>query len=292
MLKTSPLTPAFGVEIQNVDLNEATADHLFPALRDAFEEHSALLFRGQELSEESHWRIAGLFGPIEDRLADERPKGERRKIPEVTNIRADGSVTGAMDLHTLNLKANMQWHCDSTFMPTPALCNTIAARVVTSEGGATELASSRAAFADMAPARQARLRELSLTHHYAHSRARVSPELAKDPMFHKWPAQTWPAVWKNPTNGREAAYVASHAFAVGGMAAEEGQAFIDELIAECTQPQYVYAHFWRVGDVLLWDQRAALHRATPWPYHEPRKLASICSSATDADGLAAMRGSA
>lgn len=67
MLKTSPLTPAFGVEIQNVDLNEATADHLFPALRDAFEEHSALLFRGQELSEESHWRIAGLFGPIDRR---------------------------------------------------------------------------------------------------------------------------------------------------------------------------------------------------------------------------------
>ena len=74
-------------------------------------------------------------------------KGSERFVPEVTNIREDGSVTGDMDLHTLNLKANMLWHIDSTFLPVPALTNILIARVVTETGGQTELASSRAAWA-------------------------------------------------------------------------------------------------------------------------------------------------
>lgn len=289
MIETTPLTPAFGVDVTGVDLNTVTADHLFPDIRALFEEHSALLFRGQTLTDAAHTRIAALFGPIEDRTADERKPGEAWEIPKVSNVRDDGTTSAALDLHTLNLKSNMLWHCDSTFMPTPALVNILTARVVTSEGGATEFASSRAAFADMAPADQDRLRGLRLKHHYSHSRARISPDLAQLSMFNKWPAQTWPAVWRNPVNGREAVYVASHAYAVDGMGDAEGPAFIDALVATCTQPKYTYAHRWAVGDVMIWDQRAVMHRGTPWPWDQPRTLSSICSSVTDADGLAEMR---
>lgn len=289
MLETTPLAPSFGVDVTGVDLNTVTADHLFPEIRSLFEEHSALLFRAQNLTDASHKRIAALFGPIEDRTADERKPGEDWQIPKVSNVRADGTTSAEMDLHTLNLKANMLWHCDSTFMPVPALVNILTARVVTSTGGATELASTRAAFAAMAPEQQAHLRSRRLKHHYAHSRARISPELATWPMFNKWPAQTWPAVWRNPVNGREAVYVASHAFAVEGMDEAAGAAFIDALVETCTQPQFCYSHQWAVGDVLLWDQRAVMHRGTPWPWEEPRTLSSICSSVTDADGLSKMR---
>ena len=69
----------------------------------------------------------------------------------------------------------------------------------------------------------------------------------------------------------------------------ESQALIDELTAFCTQPRYVYSHRWSVGDVLLWDQRAVLHRGTPWPYEQPRKLSSICSSVKESDGLCTLR---
>ena len=62
-----------------------------------------------------------------------------------------------------------------------------------------------------------------------------------------------------------------------------------ELIAFCTQPAYVYAHKWEVGDVLLWDQRAVMHRGTPWPHDEPRKLRSLCASACESDGLPDLR---
>lgn len=287
-LVTRPLTDRFGVVVEGLDLNGAT-DADLAAIRALFEEHSALLFPGQGMIDEAHMRLARAFGPIEDRYADERDEGADFEIPKVSNVAEDGSVAGEMDLHTLNLRANMLWHADSTFLPVPALANILTARVVTSSGGATELASTRAAFADMAPQEQARLRGLRLRHRYSESRRRISPELAALPMFNKWSDQTWPAVWRNPVNGREAVYVASHAFAVEGMGEAEGRALIEDLVDRCTAPDYVYSHRWRVGDVLIWDQRAVLHRGTPWPWDEPRVLSSICVSATDADGLGAMR---
>ena len=145
-LKTRALTPTFGVDVEGIDLNDVTQTQYFADLRALFESHSALLFRGQSMTPETHLRITSLFGPIEDRKADERKKGEAFEIPEVSNVTKDGSLTGEMDLHTLNLKANLMWHSDSTFMPVPAITNVLTAHVVTRTGGATELASTRAAF--------------------------------------------------------------------------------------------------------------------------------------------------
>jgi alpha-ketoglutarate-dependent 2,4-dichlorophenoxyacetate dioxygenase len=89
--------------------------------------------------------------------------------------------------------------------------------------------------------------------------------------------------------GEDALYIASHAYAVDGMPEDEGQALIDALIAFATRPGIVYTHRWRVGDVLIWDERAMLHRGRPWPYEEERTLGSICVSARDIDGLATIR---
>lgn len=283
-----PLNPLFGVEVGGVDL-AAVDDALFAELRAAFETHSALLFRNQTIDDEAHIALARRFGPIEDRNADERAAGAKFEVPKVSNVRADGTLSDALDLHTLNLKANMLWHADSTFLPVPALTNILIGRVVTTTGGQTELASTRAAWTEMPEALRARIRGKGIRHHYAQSRARISPELAQLPMFHKWPEARWNAVWTNPANGREALYIASHARSIDGYTVEESQALLDELMAFCTQPRFVYSHTWAVGDVLIWDQRAVLHRGTPWPYDQPRTLSSICASATEADGLPALR---
>ncbi|WP_254448984.1 TauD/TfdA family dioxygenase [Thalassococcus sp. S3] len=287
-LKTSPLHPLFGVEVHGSDLRGMTEDR-FADLRALFEQHSALLFRNQKLDDADHIQLAECFGPIEDRNADSRNAGDPFRVPEVSNILSDGRTSDEMDLHTLNLKANMLWHSDSTFLPVPALTNILIARVVTETGGQTELASTRAAWSDMPETLKSRIRDRGFWHRYAHSRARISPELAKLDMFQKWPDQLWRAVWTNPVTGQEALYIASHAFAVEGMDESEGTALIDQLMSFVTQRRYVFSHTWNVGDVLIWDQRAVLHRATPWNYDEPRKLTSICTSATRADGLNAMR---
>lgn len=286
---TKPLNPHFGVEVTGLPLADTTAEHLFAELRALFEEHSALLLRAQEVSDEKHIELAGLFGPIEDRKADERKPGEVFEIPKVSNVTEDGGVTGEMDLKTLNLKSNFLWHSDSTFLPVPALTNILIGRVATTEGGATELASTRAAWAAMPADLKRRIEGRGIWHRYSHSRAKISPELAALPMFNKWPDQHWNAVWRNPVNGREALYIASHAFRVDGYDEAESEALLDELTAFCTQPEFVYSHRWVPGDVLIWDQRAVLHRGTPWPYDQPRTLSSICASVKETDGLAAMR---
>ncbi|MEO1188692.1 MAG: TauD/TfdA family dioxygenase [Pseudomonadota bacterium] len=287
-LETTPLTDSFGVVVHNLNLSDVSRDTDYPGLRELFEAHSALLFPGQNLPSPDHMRLAEMFGPIEDRKKDERKPGEMAEVSLVSN-EAAGGITGEMDLHTLNLKANQQWHIDSTFMPVPSLCNILTAKVVTTTGGQTELASTRAAWAAMPERLKAQIKHSVLGHNYRRSRERVSMELVSLPMFNKWPAQRWPAVWTNPVNGCEALYIASHVFEVEGMGPIEGNALIDELIGFCTQPQFVYSHTWNVGDVLMWDQRAVLHRGMPWPYDQPRTLASVCCSLTDNDGLAAAR---
>ncbi len=288
-IQTKPLTPHFGVEVSGMALSDVSAGQNFAELRALFEEHSALLFRAQVISNAEHMALAQLFGPIEDRKADERKPGEKFEVPEVSNVQKDGSTSGEMDLHTLNLKSNFLWHSDSTFLPTPALTNILIGRVVTTEGGATDLASTRAAWAAMPEALKAKIRGRGIWHRYSHSRRKISPELAELPMFNKWPDQHWNAVWPNPVNGREALYIASHAFKVDGYDETESQALLDELMAYCTQPEFTYSHQWAVGDVLIWDQRAVLHRGTPWPYEQPRTLSSICASATEDDGIGSIR---
>ncbi len=288
-LDISPLTHRFGVEVSGINLSDLTADHLYPDVREAFETHSALLFREQTLDPETHIRLAQLFGPIEDRQSDERGPDEAFTVPQVSNVRGDGSITNEMDLHTLNLRSNQLWHTDSTFLPVPALANILTAKVVPDRGGETALASTRAAWADMPAGLKAQLRSALVWHRYAHSRARISAELARLPMFNKWPDRCWPAIWENPVNGSEALYIASHAFRIEGVDEMESVRIIDAAIAFCTQPDYVYTHSWKVGDVLIWDERATLHRGLPWPYDQPRTLSSICVSVMEQDGLGAMR---
>ncbi|MEM8591224.1 MAG: TauD/TfdA family dioxygenase [Pseudomonadota bacterium] len=283
------MTDLFGVEVQDLDLTQVRSVAEFQPIRNLFDEHSALLFRNQALTDEDHIRLSAFFGPIEDRMADERKPDEAFKVPEVSNVREDGTTSEAMDLHTLNLKANFLWHSDSTFLPSPSLVNVITARIVPSSGGNTELASTRAAWAAMPRKLKSRIEGRGIWHRYSHSRKKISEELSKLPMFHKWPDQHWNSVWTNPVNGREALYIASHAFKVDGYSEAESEALLAELTAFCTQPRFVYSHAWRVGDVLMWDQRAVMHRGTPWPFEEPRKLSSICSSAQESDGLSSIR---
>jgi alpha-ketoglutarate-dependent 2,4-dichlorophenoxyacetate dioxygenase len=283
----TPLHPRFGVEIHDLDLRGVTARDGYPAIRQAFEAHSLLVFRDQQLDDEAHLALGALFGPIEDR--SQGKDGPKPLVGKLTNRGEDDAIAPEDDIRTLNLIANQLWHTDSTFLPVPALANILAARVVSSSGGETEFVSTRAAWQDMPEDLKSRARSAVLRHRFAHSRAKISAELAKQEKITKWPDRAWKAVWRNPATGEDALYIASHAFAVHGLPEAEGQALIDELIAFATRPDAVYAHRWRKGDVLIWDERATLHRGRPWPYREERTLASICISARDVDGLDRVR---
>ncbi|WP_298853922.1 TauD/TfdA family dioxygenase [uncultured Ruegeria sp.] len=287
-MRTSPLHPRFGMVVHDVNLRDVTNEHLYPEIRQAFETHSALLFPAQSISDADHIRLAELFGPLENREAMAAGRDIEFQLPELTNKTKDG-VRAKDDLRQLDLQANMLWHTDSTFLPTPALINILTAKVVPPSGGETELASTRAAWADMPAHLIAALKDAVIWHRLSHSRSKISADLAALPKMTRWPDRPWRAIWPNPVTREEALFIASHAFAIEGMGHEESQALLDEAIAFCTQPEYVYSHQWSVGDVLIWDERATLHRGRPWDYDHPRTLKSICCSVTDADGLKLVR---
>ena len=276
-LDTRPLNTHFGVEVLHVDLRDVDLERLYPAIRMAFEQQSALLFREQSLTPDEHAALAGLFGPIE-------ASGTFGLEPSVGADEAGGD-----QLRRLDREVNELWHTDSTFLPTPALANILVAVAPPSDGGETEIASTRAAWRSMPAPLRAVAENAVLIHRFSHARSRIAPELAARFDQGRWPDQRWRALWRNPISGEEAPYLGSNACAVDGMDEAAGQALIDKLIEYCTQPQYVYAHRWRPGDVLIWDERATLHRGRPWPEDEARRLASLCVSATEADGLPSVR---
>jgi len=283
-METTALHPDFGVEVLGLDLKSVTAENGYPELRRLFDRHSLLLFRDQPLDDAEHLRLGNLFGPIENRT--EVP-GDR--LSPVSNKAENGGVTAADDLHTLNLIANQLWHTDSTFLPVPALANLLQARIVSSTGGETEFVSTRAGFKRLSPAVQERLRQTSFRHDYKTSRGEIAKELTTLEIIQKWPEQHWRALWPNPETGEEALYIASHVYAVEGMERGVAKAWVNELIAAMTPADAIYTHAWRQGDMIIWDERATMHRGRPWPYEEERTLASICVTAREVDGLETVR---
>ncbi|MEX0318212.1 MAG: TauD/TfdA dioxygenase family protein [Ruegeria sp.] len=287
-MHTTPLHPRFGLTVHGVDLREVTADHLFPEIRRMFETHSVLLFPVQSIADVDHVRLGELFGPLENREAMAAGRDVAFQVSDLSN-QTEAGLRARDDLRLLDLQSNMLWHTDSTFLPIPALVNILTALVVPPTGGETEIASTRSAWADMPEPLKARLRDAVIWHRLSHSRSKISAKLASLPRMTRWPDRPWRAVWPNPVTGEEALFIASHAFAIEGMGHADSQALLEEAIEFCTRPDYVYSHTWQVGDVLIWDERATLHRGRPWNYDHPRTLKSICCSVADADGLASVR---
>jgi len=283
-----PVGPGFAAELRGVTLADiASDDAAYAAARAAFEEHSVLVFRDQKVTDELQLAFSRRFGPPEVTKVGSQGTGSHFVI--LSTIGPDGKVVPADHRLSLRSKANQLWHTDSSFKRVPALTSILSARVIPERGGETEYVSTRLAFERLDAALRTRLENSFAWHDYAHSRSQVAPGLATPEERAALPPQCWRMVWKNPANGRGAIYLASHAYAVEGMEAAAGKKLIDELMEAATANGTSYLHQWRKGDVVMWDNRATMHRGRPWPAHEARLMIRTTISATDADGVAAMR---
>jgi alpha-ketoglutarate-dependent 2,4-dichlorophenoxyacetate dioxygenase len=282
-----PLGPGFAAEIRGAGLAEVAADEtLYREIRAAFEAQSVLVFRDQEITDERQLAFSRRFGPLE--TVKVASLGEGGHFSLITNV-VDGKVVPPTHRQGLVARANQLWHTDSSFKRTPALASILSARIIPGHGGETEFASTRLAWERLPPETQARLERSFAWHDYAHSRGRIDPELATPAERAALPPVCWRMAWTNPANGRKALYVASHAFAIEGMAKDEAQALLGRLIDEATKPGLTYLHRWQPGDVVMWDNRATMHRGRPWPDDLPRHMMRTTVSATDADGVASVR---
>ena len=283
-----PLGPGFAAELHGVTLGDIAADDAaYAAARAAFEQHSVLVFRGQQVADEGQLAFSRRFGPPEVTKVGSLGTGSHFVI--LSTIGPDGKVVPPDHRYALRNKANQLWHTDSSFKRLPALTSVLSARIIPARGGETEFVSTRLAFERLDPGSRKKLENSFAWHDYAHSRGQIAADLANPEERAALPPQCWRMVWKNPVNGRSALYLASHAYAVEGMEASAGKKLIDELMDLATAPGTSYVHEWKSGDVVMWDNRATMHRGRPWPAHEARFMVRTTISATEADGLAAMR---
>src|SRR3984957_10607230 len=283
-----PIGPGFAAELRGVTLSDvASDDAAYAAARAAFEEHSLLVFRDQDVTDEIQLAFSRRFGPPEVTKVGSQGTGSHFVI--LSTIGTDGKVVPPDHRLSLRNKANQLWHTDSSFKPMPALTSILSARVIPANGGETEYVSTRLAFERLDAGLQKRFENSFAWHDYAHSRSQIAPDLASPEERAALPPQCWRMVWKNPVNGRGAIYLASHAYALEGMEPLAGQKLIDELMEFATAPGTSYQHEWRRGDVVMWDNRATMHRGRPWPAHEARLMIRTTISATEADGVATMR---
>ena len=283
-----PLAEGFAAELGGVDLIDvASSDAAYRALRAALDAHSVLVFREQQVGDDIQAAFSRAFGPLE--IVKVGSVGHGTFYSRLNNLDEAGKLTPETHRQVLRARANQLWHTDSSFKRTPALASVLSARRLPSDGGETEFTSTRLAWERLPQDRQARLQEAIVTHSYANSRDQIHPELMTPQERAALPPVRWRMTWRNPANGRRALYVASHAYAIDGMGDNEAKALLAELIAEATRREVTYLHRWRPGDVVMWDNRATMHRGRPWPLSEPRVMVRTTIQAREMDGLEEMR---
>jgi len=282
------LGPGFAAEVRGAGLAEvAQRDNAYAAVRAAFEQHSVLLFRGQPVTDELQLAYSKRFGPLE--VAKAASRGEGTPFSVLTNVEPDGTLVPPDHKEALRARANQLWHTDSCFKDPPALASVLSVRILPGSGGETEFASKRLGWERLPEPMRARLKDACAWHDYAHSRGKISPQMISERERSTLPPVRWRIRWRNPANGRDSLYLASHTYAIDGMPRDEAQNLLAELIDHVTAPGHTYLHRWQPGDIIMWDNRCILHRGRPWPDDQPRHIVRTTITATDADGLAQLR---
>lgn len=267
MLTITPLHPLFAARVTGLDLNDALDDSVFATLSDAFDRYSVLVFPQQKIDDATQIRFSERFGPLESTRAGANGAGS--KLVVLTNIGLDGKIGAPSDKQVLNNKANRIWHTDSSFKAVSARASLLSAREIPSQGGDTEYASMRCAYAALSEADKTLVEGRVAIHDFTWSRSRIDTALVSDAeRAAQRPVRQ--AVVVDSRYGK-ALYLGAHAHYIEGMDEAESRALIDRLIAFGTQDRFVFRHVWSPQDLVLWDNRAVLHRATPFATSNERR---------------------
>jgi alpha-ketoglutarate-dependent 2,4-dichlorophenoxyacetate dioxygenase len=265
------LHPLFCAEIGGVDTGEPMDDDAFREIRAALDEYSVLVFHDQSLDDERQIAFSRRFGPLE--TAGKSNPGVGSPFARQSNFDiATGAVIPAADRRMIYQKGNYLWHTDSSFKAVPSLCSLLSARVVPPVGGNTEFATMTAAYDALPDDIKDKLEGLVAEHSLVYSRETVSTESLTAEMKAELPGAWQTVLRENPVNYRKAIYAGAHASHIIGWPREEGRAFLTWLTEFATQPQFCYSHAWRDGDLVIWDNRSVLHRATAYDTQGHKRL--------------------
>jgi taurine dioxygenase len=267
-LDLSPISPVMGAEVHGIDLAAPMSGDTFAAIRAALNRHMLLRFPAQTLDEAALVSVSRRFGELQVHVLDEYRHPRFPEIYVLSNVdRATGRTTGRHpDLGTL------VWHSDLSFQRRPALATILYGIEVPRAGGETLFADLAAAYDALDAATQRRIAGLRAIHDLDYSRRRAGAPPMTAAQRAEAPPVAHPLVRTHPETGRKGLYISHHIARIEGFADSDSRALLAELMAHATGPRFVYANRWQSGDVVMWDNRATMHRATEYDAAGERRV--------------------
>jgi taurine dioxygenase len=268
-LELRPLGEALGTEVLGFDLSRDLNDDTFPAVEQAFAEHPVLVFRNQRLSAAELAAFGARFGRQKPHILEQYRHAEYPTVSYITNVAKDGGVD------RFGVKRASSWHTDETYEAELPRLAILHALEVPNDKGGTIFADMRAAYDELPEARKAQLEKLVALHGHTDGPDSVRVyglEYTKESGARR-PEQHHPAVRVHPITGRKVLFVnPTHTHGFEGMGQDEALALIEELRDHSIRDKFTYYHPWRVGDVLMWDEVATMHRGAGDARPEERRV--------------------
>ncbi len=268
--------PGFAGEAQGIDIRQPLGEADSAAIHAGMDEYAVLIFREQPMTGDQQLAFTRSLGTIEHSIGASLRRPDECRLPttfaDVSNLDIDGKPLPREDRRRLFAIGNRLWHSDSSFKPTPAKYSLLHALGITSRGGNTEFADMRAAHDALDDETKARCEGLVCEHSQMYSRQQIGfVDLTEEEQQRFAPVRQT-LIRTHPVTGRKSLYLASHAGGIVGWPVPEARIFLRDLIEHATQRQFVHVHKWRVGDLVIWDNRQTMHRARPFPVKEARDM--------------------
>lgn len=266
-LTVRPVHPVFGAELLEADLTNPPSRELAEVVERAMATYAVLVVRGCNIEDEQHIRFSRAFGPLElppglDKFAGNSARRIAPELFDVSNLDENGEIIPRDNERRKYAKATERFHTDSSFHTLPTKWSLLLGHVIPPVGGDTHFIDTRAVYDELPAAMKAKAADLSVVHDFWRGRELAGAGGVTEEMRQAMPPVTQPLVRTMPY-GRRALYIGGHATGIVGWAEDDALKLLGELYDFATQEKFIYVHKWRQGDLLIWDNRCTLHRATP-----------------------------
>ena len=284
-ITVTPMRPDFFAEISGIDLAQPLGQADRDAIEAAIDRYAVVVFRGQKLNDDQQIDFARHFGPIHSSAQRARHRSikhrlDRDEIADISNLDGDGKVLDTNHRRRLDWLANRLWHTDASFRAVPGALSMLYAHIVPAEGGDTEFADMRAAYDALPAATKSRIDGLVALHSIWHSRGQLSVTSYTPEELASLPPVPQRLVRRHPGSKRKSLYLAAHASHIVDMPVPDGRLLLMDLTEHATGPDFVHAHRWREGDLVIWDNRCTMHRARPFDTTQVRDLRRVTTADT------------
>jgi alpha-ketoglutarate-dependent 2,4-dichlorophenoxyacetate dioxygenase len=268
--------PCFAGEVEGIDMKKPLTQDEVAAIHAGMDRYAVLVFREQPIDDAQHLAFTRSLGEIEHAIGTSLRAPTEYRLPttfaDVSNLDRDNAPFARDDRRRLFAIGNRLWHSDSSFKAVPAKYSLLRALKIPSKGGDTEFADMRAAYDALDEETKALAGPLVCEHSQIYSRQQIGFFDLTDEERERFRPVRQCMVRTHPVTGRRSLYLSSHAGSIVGWPVPEARCFLRDLTEHATQRAFVYTHKWRVGDLVMWDNRQTMHRARPFPPEEPRDI--------------------